>query len=76
VERQHGSSEEARTQIRREEERWQKEQGRSQRVGAQGRPDARAEQGGEVGGSEEAPVARFDQQETEKPATSPAFLSP
>jgi hypothetical protein len=75
VERQHGSSEEARTQIRRKEERWQQEQSRSQRVGTQGCSDARAEQGGEVGGSQEAQIARFDLKETEKPAKSPAFLS-
>lgn len=74
VERHHGSSEEARTQIRREEERWQKEQSRSQRVGAQGRSHPRAEQGGEGGGTEEAQVARFDRNKTEKPALSPAFL--
>jgi hypothetical protein len=58
VERQHGSSEEARTQIRREEERWQKEQSRPQRVGAQGRSHPREEQGGESGGAEEAQIAR------------------
>jgi hypothetical protein len=74
VERQHGSSEEARTQIRREEERWQKEQSRPQRIGAQGRSHARAEQGGESGGAEEAQVDRFAQDSTEKPAMSPAFL--
>jgi hypothetical protein len=54
VERQHGSSEEARTQIRREEGRWQKEQGRPQRIGAQGSSDARAKQGGARSGAEEA----------------------
>jgi hypothetical protein len=47
VERQHGSSEETRTQIRREEERWQKEQGRSQRIGEEGSSHARSKQGGE-----------------------------
>jgi hypothetical protein len=45
VERQHGSSEET----RREEERWQKEQGRSQRIGEEGSSHACAEQGGEGG---------------------------
>jgi hypothetical protein len=54
VERQHGSSEEARTQIRREEERWQKEQSRPERIGAQGRSYAQAEQGSPGGGAEEA----------------------
>jgi hypothetical protein len=51
VERQHGSSEEAPTQIRREKERWQKEQSRPQRICAQGRSHARAEQGSQGGGA-------------------------
>jgi len=66
VERQHGSSE--------EEERWEKEQSRPQRIGEKGRSHARAEQGGESGGAEEAQVSRFAQNATEKPAISPAFL--
>lgn len=74
MERQHGSSEKARTQSRREKERWQKEQSRPQRIGAQGRSHTRPEQGGESGGAEEAQIARFDPNQTEKPAKSPAFL--
>ena len=66
MERHHGSSE--------EEERWQTEQSRPQRIGEKGRSDTRAEQGGEGGGAEETQVASFAQSETEKPATSPAFL--
>jgi hypothetical protein len=65
VERQHGSSEEA---------RWQKEQSRPKRIGEKGRSDTCAEQGGTRGGAEEASVGRFDPNETEKPAMSPAFL--
>jgi hypothetical protein len=45
VERQYGSSE--------EEERWQTEQSRPQRIGAQGSSHAREEQGGARGGAEE-----------------------
>jgi hypothetical protein len=45
VERHHGSSE--------EEERWQKEQSRPQRIGEKGRSDTRTEQGGTRGGAEE-----------------------
>jgi hypothetical protein len=45
VERHHGSSE--------EEERWQTEQSRPQRIGEKGRSDTCAEQGGEGGGAEE-----------------------
>jgi hypothetical protein len=66
VERQHGSSE--------EEERWQTEQSCPQRIGAQGSSHARAEQGGARRGAEETQIARFDPNETEKPAISPAFL--
>jgi hypothetical protein len=74
VERHHGSSEETGTQSRREKGRRQKEQGRPQRIGPEGRSHTRAEQGGEGGGAEEAQVARFDPNQTEKPARSPAFL--
>jgi hypothetical protein len=76
VERQHGSSEETRTQSRRKEGRsnTRPQQGRPQRFGAEGSSHTRAEQGGESGGAEEAPVARFDPNQTEKPAKSPAFL--
>jgi hypothetical protein len=52
VERQHGSSEEA--QIRREEERWQKEQSRPKRIGKERRSYTCAQQGGARGGAEEA----------------------
>jgi hypothetical protein len=45
VERQYGSSE--------EEERWQTEQGRPQRIGEKGSSHASAEQGGARGGAEE-----------------------
>jgi hypothetical protein len=69
VERQHGSSEET----RREEERWQKEQGRPQRIGEDGSPHTCAEQGGAQGRAE-AQVGRYDPKETKKPALSPAFL--
>ena len=74
MERQHGSSEEARTQIRREEERWQKEQSRPQRIGEEGSSHACAEQGGEGGGTEETQIGCSWPNETEKPAKSPAFL--
>ena len=66
MERQHGSSE--------EEERWEKEQSRPQRIGEEGRSDTCTEQGGTRGGAEEAQIDRFDLNETEKPAMSPAFL--
>ncbi len=65
MERQYGSSEEA---------RWQKEQSRPKRIGEEGRADTCAQQGGTRGGAEEAQIDRFDPNETEKPATSPAFL--
>jgi hypothetical protein len=76
VERQHGSSEEAWTQVRCEEGRWQKEQGGPQRVGAQGRTHARAEQGSARRGAEKAQVADLGERLTEKPAPTPAFLHP
>ena len=65
MERQHGSE---------EEERWQKEQGRPQRLGAEGSSHTRAEQGGESGSTEETQIIRLKANETEKPALSPAFL--
>jgi hypothetical protein len=74
VERQHGSSEETRTQIRREEERWQKEQSRAQRIGEEGSSHTCAEQGGACRGPEETEIGCFKPNETEKPAMSPAFL--
>jgi hypothetical protein len=73
VERQHGSSEEAWTQVRCEEGR-QKEQGGPQRIGAQGRAHARAEQGSTRCGSEKTQVADLGERLTEKPAPTPAFL--
>jgi hypothetical protein len=73
VERQHGSSEEARTQERRQERRAGPEQGGPQRIGEKGRSHACAEQGGAQGRAE-AQVGRYDPNETEKPALSPAFL--
>lgn len=76
MERQYGSSEKTRTQGRREKGRREKERCRTQRIGTQGRAHARTEQGGEGGGAEEAQVARFGQNQTEKPASSPAFLLP
>jgi hypothetical protein len=74
VERQHGSSEETRTQIRREEGRWQKEQSRPQRIGEEGSSHTCAEQGGARGGAEETQIGCLEENETEKPALSPAFL--
>jgi hypothetical protein len=53
VERQHGSSE--------EEERWQTEQSRPQRIGEKGSSHTCAEQGGSRGGAEEAQIGRFEQ---------------
>ncbi len=76
MERQHGSSEETRTQIRREEGRWEKEQSRPQRIGEEGSSHTCAEQGGARGGTEETQIGCLEENETEKPALSPAFLHP
>jgi hypothetical protein len=53
VERQYGSSE--------EEERWQTEQSRPQRIGEKGSSHTRSEQGGARSGAEETQIGRFEQ---------------
>jgi hypothetical protein len=64
VERQHGSSE--------EEGAAQRKQGGPQRIGSQGRSHTRAEQGSPQGRAQ-AQVARFESDETEKPARAGFF---